>query len=201
MVELPTFAMENIFTYIIHWHGGYLFWQRQVRHHDYTAGNVTPTIPVRAHPERINQTPAFFDFFNSTIFMITVKDLGICIPVTYQSKLTPNVPIHAFLCTVANTSVSALFGKRSGAVGTFKDFRLGFQSQFNPSRRLWAVTNVGTTRPLNSGCVEQGTCKLCFTYSLEDYMNQLPKERQSPTQMRSLIWLSDIVKLTQLKVR
>ena len=174
---LPTFAMENIFTYIIHWHGGYLFWQRQVRHHDYAAGNVTPTIPVRAHPERINQTPVFFDFFNSTIFMITVKDLGICVPVTYQSKLTPNVPIHAFLCTVADTSVSALFGKRSGAVGTFKDFRLGFQSQFNPSRRLWAVTNVGTTRPLNSGCVEQGTCKLCFTYSLEDYMNQGKRDK------------------------
>ena len=169
---LPTFAMENIFTYIIHWHGGYLFWQKQVRHHDYAAGNKTPTLTVRTYPERIDQTPAFFDFFSSTIFMITVIDLGVCIPVTYQAKLSPNIPIHAFLCTVATASVSALFGKRSGAVGTFKDFRLGFQSQFNPSRRVWAVTNVGTNRPLNSGCVQQGTCKLCLTYSLEDNMNQ-----------------------------
>ncbi|KAI6661265.1 hypothetical protein LOD99_10086 [Oopsacas minuta] len=174
---LPTFAMENIFTYIIHWHGGYLFWQRQVRHHDYTAGNITPTIPVRTYPERVNPTPSFFDFFSSTIFMITIKDLGICIPVTYQARLSPNVPIHAFLCTVAHTSVSALFGKRSGAVGTFKDFRLGFQSQFNPSHGIWSITNVRTTRPLNSGCVEQGTCKLCFTYSLEDYMNQGKRDR------------------------
>ena len=174
---LPTFAMENIFTYIIHWHGGYLFWQKQVRHHDYAAGNKTPTLTVRTYPERFNQTPAFFDFFSSTIFMITVIDLGVCIPVTYQAKLSPNVPIHAFLCTVATTSVSALFGKRSGAFGTFKDFRLGFQSQFNPSRRVWAVTNVGTTRPLNSGCVQQGTCKLCLTYSLEDFMNQGKKDR------------------------
>ena len=174
---LPTFAMENIFTYIIHWHGGYLFWQKQVRHHDYAAGNKTPTLAVRTYPERINQTPAFFDFFSSAIFMITVIDLGVCIPVTYQAKLSPNVPIHAFLCTVASTSVSALFGKRSGAVGTFKDFRLGFQSQFNPSRRVWAVTNVGTIRPLNSGCVQQGTCKLCLTYSLEDSMTQGKRDR------------------------
>ena len=166
---LPTFAMENIFTYIIQWHGGYLFWQKQIRHHDYSGGIHTPTIPIKNNPDRFNQTPAFFDFFSSTIFMITVNDLGVCIPVTYQPRLTSNIPLHALLCTVATTSVSALFGKKSGAVGTLKDFRIGFQSQFNPNRKLWSISNV-TSGLVNSGCVERGTCKLCLTYSLDDFL-------------------------------
>ena len=139
---LPTFAMENIFTYIIHWHGGYLYWQKQIRYHEYIGEIHTPTPPIKTHPDRLNQAPAFFDFFSSTIFMITVNDLGVCIPVTYQPRLTSNIPLHVLLCTVASMSVSALFGKKSGAFGTLKDFRIGFQSQFNPTRKLWSISNL-----------------------------------------------------------